>query len=323
MGGQVGTGPRPVGPDLAAERIQGQPLIRHRWLAGKGARVGNEVSTGLLIRSDAGGVNEASSRGPEEGFIQVRKVSKTYPGRGARLVALEDISFTVKRSTFVSIVGPSGCGKSTLLMIIAGLRMADDGEGVIGGVRVNRPYTDLGMVFQRDTLLEWRTVLANVMLPIEIRGLDRSRYLARARELLETVGLQGFETYYPRELSGGMRQRLSLCRALVHDPPILLMDEPFGSLDAMTRDLMGEELQNIWFRDKKTVLFVTHSIAEAVFLSDKIIVMSPRPGRVVEEIDLALPRPRSFPVRESPEFVAYVRHIRELLERAGAFDIRR
>src|SRR3954452_8630660 len=234
--------------------------------------------------------------------VMVDQVTKHYFTRDGTVHALSEVSFDLREREFLSIVGPSGCGKSTLLMLISGLLPLTGGEIRIAGDRVTRPYTDLGVVFQRDVLLNWRTVLDNVLLQVEMRRLKRKAYEGRARELLAQVGLTGFEKKYPNELSGGMRQRAAICRALVHDPPLLLMDEPFGALDALTRDQMQIDLQNIWQSSRKTVVFVTHSIDEAVFLSDRVIVMTPRPGRVREAIAVNLPRPRGLGARESPAF---------------------
>ncbi len=264
----------------------------------------------------------ATSTTAEMGFVHVRDLYKSFSNRGGiKLEVLNNISLNIQESTFISIVGPSGCGKSTLIMMIAGLRVPTKGEVFIKGVQVTKPYTQLGIVFQRDNLLEWRTVIANVMLPIEIAGLSHSVYLTRAHKLLETVGLGEFQNYYPWQLSGGMRQRVAICRALIHDPPMIMMDEPFGALDALTRDSMSEELQKIWLNDKKTVFFVTHSITEAVFLSDIVVVMSPRPGQIIEEIKIDLPRPRTIEQSGNRDFAHYSIYIRELLERSGAFKV--
>jgi NitT/TauT family transport system ATP-binding protein len=231
--------------------------------------------------------------------------------------ALETVSFDVEASQFVSILGPSGCGKSTLLSLISGLLPLTAGEIAIGDTVIRGPYTDIGIVFQRDVLLDWRTVLGNVMIQAEIRRLDRRAAVTRARELLVQVGLEGFEDRYPFELSGGMRQRVAICRALLHDPPILIMDEPFAALDALTRDQMNLDLLALWEQRKKTVIFITHSIPEAVFLSDKVIVMTPRPGRIQETVTVELPRPRTLALRETPEFLGHVRRIVELFKKAG------
>jgi len=244
-------------------------------------------------------------------FVTLDGVEKTYRAPGRVLRALDRTTFTLGRGEFVSIVGPSGCGKSTLLMLIAGLIPATAGAVAIQGERVTRPYTDVGVVFQQDALLAWRSVLDNVLLQIDVRRLPRRRYTETAHALLARVGLGGFEAYYPSELSGGMRQRVALCRALVHDPPLLLMDEPFGALDALTRDQMVLDLQRLWLEERKTVLFITHSIWEAIFLADRVVVMSPRPGRIAAVLDVDLPRPRRLAHRESPEFGRYAAEVRE------------
>lgn len=231
--------------------------------------------------------------------------------------ALTDISLTVPRGHFVSVVGPSGCGKSTLMMIAAGLRTCTAGTVLVDGSPVAGPQAATGIVFQNHTLLDWRTSLENVLLQVELRGLRKREYRDRAMELLRSVGLAGFEHRRPYELSGGMRQRVALCRALVHDPPVLLMDEPFGALDALTRDQMMLDLQTIWLERRKTVLFVTHSIPEAVFLSDRVVVMSPRPGRIDDLIDIDLPRPRTMASTAGPVFNGYVQAIRRIFERRG------
>jgi NitT/TauT family transport system ATP-binding protein len=202
--------------------------------------------------------------------------------------------------------------------MIAGLIGSSAGSIRIGETEVKRPYTDLGIVFQEPVLLDWRKVLPNVLLQVDLRrGYDRKSYAGRARELLALVGLEGFENRYPYELSGGMRQRVAICRALLHDPPLLLMDEPFGALDALTRDQLNLDLQSIWLQSQKTVLFVTHSISEAVFLSDRVVVFSNRPGRVVEVLDVDLPRPRRLSIRETPEFGRYANEIRSVFSSLG------
>ncbi len=250
-------------------------------------------------------------------LVAATDVSKVYETRDGPVLALDRVSFTVPEGQFLSIVGPSGCGKSTLMLLIAGLLPCSDGTIAVGDVRIDRPYTNLGIVFQEAVLLDWRRVLDNLLLQIEVRHLDKRAYRQRALELLALVGLQGFEHKYPYELSGGMRQRASICRALVHDPPLLLMDEPFGAVDAITRDQLNLDLQHIWLQTRKTVIFITHSIAEAVFLSDRVMVMSARPGRIEAQIDIDLPRPRAFGVRETPEFAAYARQIRRVFEATG------
>ena len=233
------------------------------------------------------------------------------------VTALENVSFEIQAGNFVSIVGPSGCGKSTLLKIISGLLPASSGQVSVGGRPVERPLENVGMVFQAPVLLKWRSVLGNVLLPVEFAKLEVAGYLEKARALIKLVGLAGFEEMYPHELSGGMQQRASLCRALVTDPQLLLMDEPFGALDAMTRDDLDMELLRIWEERKKTVLFVTHSIQEAVFLSDQVFVMSARPGRLLEKIAIDLPRPRTMEMMSSAAHGAYTLRIRSLLAAAG------
>jgi NitT/TauT family transport system ATP-binding protein len=255
-------------------------------------------------------------------FVEVAGIAKTYRARDRILKALDPVTFDLATGEFVSIVGPSGCGKSTLLMLVAGLIGPSAGEVVIRGERVTRPYTDLGVVFQQDALLAWRSALDNVLLQIDVRGLDRRRYEAPARQLLARVGLAGFESYYPGELSGGMRQRVALCRALVHDPPLILMDEPFGALDALTREQMVLDLQQLWLEERKTVLFITHSIWEAIFLADRVLVMSPRPGRIAAVLDIDLPRPRRLAMRESPAFGRYTGEVRALFHRFGLLSER-
>jgi len=241
-------------------------------------------------------------------LIDLSGVGMIYQAASGPVEALAGISLAVGVGEFVSLVGPSGCGKSTLLRIVAGLRAATTGTVTVEGQRVTKPIPDIGMVFQAPVLLRWRTILDNILLPAELAGKDKRGSWARAQELLEMAGLQGFADKLPNQLSGGMQQRASLCRALLLDPPLLLMDEPFGALDAMTRDDMALELLRIWGeRDlareqRKTVLFVTHSIAEAVFLSDRVVVMSPRPGRIAADLRIDLPRPRTVELRASEAF---------------------
>ena len=246
-------------------------------------------------------------------FIELREVTKTYLTlQQETLLTLQDISFEVGQGEFVSIVGASGCGKTTLLKIVAGL-IPHDGEVWVRGVPVKGPRRDIGFVFQQPVLLPWRTVLENTLLPIEVMGLDPSRYEQLAREILQTVGLSEFVDKYPFELSGGMQQRVSITRALVHEPDVLLMDEPFGALDAMTREALNLELLRIWSEHQKTVLFVTHSISEAIFLSDRVVALTPRPGRIADTISVNLPRPRCLEVIQTREFGRLAKHIRSLL----------
>jgi NitT/TauT family transport system ATP-binding protein len=255
-----------------------------------------------------------------EHAIQVRNLTMVYQSARGSVRALDNVSVEAERGDFVSVLGPSGCGKSTLLMIVAGLRQRTRGEVLVNGNTVSGPQTDLGIVFQSDVLLDWRTSMQNILLQLEFRRLPKDRYVERAKELMASVGLSGFEEKRPYELSGGMRQRVSICRALVHDPPILLMDEPFGALDALTREQIMLDLQTIWMGSAKTVLFVTHSIPEAVFLSDRVVVMSPRPGRVDEVLSIDLPRPRTIEMMSTPEFNVYNKRIREIFERRGLFS---
>jgi NitT/TauT family transport system ATP-binding protein len=254
---------------------------------------------------------------PTEPFVAIRDVSKTYAARDGGLLALDRVSLECGRGEFVAVLGPSGCGKTTLMLSLAGLLRRDAGSVRIGGRDVDAPYTDVGIVFQDAVLLDWRSVIDNLLLQAEIRGRDRAAARDRGMHLLEQVGLGGFARSHPWELSGGMRQRVSLCRALVHDPPLLLMDEPFGALDALTRDELALDLEAIGVTRSKTVLFITHSIGEAVFLADRVAVMSPRPGRIVGEIGIDLPRPRDPALRDSPRFLGYARQLRGLLEQSG------
>jgi NitT/TauT family transport system ATP-binding protein len=244
-------------------------------------------------------------------FVEVADVVRVFPTPEGPVRALDGVTFDVRRGEFLSIVGPSGCGKSTLAMLIAGLLRPTSGVITVDGRAVDRPQTDLGIVFQNAVLLAWRTALDNVLLQLEMRGLDPRTYRERALELLRSVGLEGFERRLPHELSGGMRQRVAICRALIHEPPLLLMDEPFGALDALTRDQMTLDIQGICARGGKTVVFITHSITEAVFLSDRVIVMTPRPGRIDGIVEVELPRPRRLAVREHPAFSDYARGIRD------------
>ena len=240
--------------------------------------------------------------------------------RGERVHALSDINVDVGEGEFVTVVGPSGCGKTTLLRILGGLLRRTGGDVILAGSPVDGPRRDIGIVFQNPILLPWRTVLDNAMLPAEVLGLPREQYRERALDLLKMVGLQGFEDKYPMELSGGMQQRAAITRALLHDPAILLMDEPFGALDAMTREQMNLELQRIWRESGKTILLITHSIPEAVFLGDRILVMTPRPGRLAEVIAVDIPRPRTLDMMATPRFGEITLEIRALFQQKGAID---
>ncbi|MBX9823581.1 MAG: ABC transporter ATP-binding protein [Xanthobacteraceae bacterium] len=243
--------------------------------------------------------------GLQDTVVNVVNVSKTFKN----VCAVEDVSFQVRAHEFVSIVGPSGCGKSTLLRIVAGLISASGGTVDLRGRALNGPASDMGMVFQSPVLLPWRTALENVSFVAEMRGDPAAKHRARAMDLLELAGLSGFERRYPHELSGGMQQRVAICRSLLLNPSIILMDEPFGALDIITRERMGFELQKIWSVSRNTVLLVTHSITEAVLLSDKILVMSARPGRIAEVVDVDLPRPRDRSTLSDPAFIKLSTHV--------------
>jgi NitT/TauT family transport system ATP-binding protein len=246
--------------------------------------------------------------------IVLEHVAKTFVSRGGEEVAaLADVSMEAQRNEFVCLVGPSGCGKSTLLRLVAGLVAPTAGAVSIGGTAVTEPRADTGIVFQAPTLLPWATVLDNVLFPLDMMGRLDAAGRGRARDLLALVGLTGFEGKYPRELSGGMQQRAGICRALVHDPDILLMDEPFGALDALTREELTIEVMRIWHERPKTILFVTHSIPEAVLLADRVVVMSARPGRVAEIVEVKLPRPRDFDMEARREFQDSTHRIRTLI----------
>ena len=252
-------------------------------------------------------------------LIALNRVGMLYATASGAVEALREISLGVSAGEFAALVGPSGCGKSTLLRIIAGLRPATTGAVAVAGRPVTHPIHEVGMVFQAPVLLKWRRVLDNVLLPAELAGLDPRQYEQRAHELLKLVGLGDFADKYPRELSGGMQQRAALCRALLLDPPLLLMDEPFGALDAMTRDELNLELLRVWgegSQARKTIVFVTHSIPEAVFLADRVVVLTPRPGRVARIFPVGLPRPRTVASRASADFGALALQIHETLTRA-------
>ena len=249
-------------------------------------------------------------------FDGVAKRYRTVSGDSVH--ALDEVSLSIGSGEFLSIVGPSGCGKSTMLKILAGITSASRGSLYIDGKPVSGPQQNIGVVFQEPTLLPWHTVLRNVLIPADVARIPRIRLRDRAMQLLKLVGLEGFHDRYPNELSGGMQQRVSICRALLRDPAIMLMDEPFGALDALTRDHMNMELLRIWQAQHNTILFVTHSITEAAQLSDRVIIMSPRPGRILEEVRINLPRPRQLSLVNSASFGDYANHIRNLLDRSGA-----
>jgi NitT/TauT family transport system ATP-binding protein len=251
-----------------------------------------------------------------EPVIALDEVTKVYTSRRGSVQALDTINLSVRSGEFVCLLGPSGCGKSTILGIIAGLIKPTSGAISVNGqsIEAARNSRKIGLVFQDAVLLPWRTVAENVALPLEVIGLPRATRAATVKSVLELVKLDGFERRFPHELSGGMRQRLGIARALSFDPQVLLMDEPFGALDAITRDQMSIELLRIWEQRQKTAVFVTHSIAEAVFLSDRVVVMTPRPGRISAVIDNRLPRPRTLAMRDAAEFVSMSRELRDILE---------
>ena len=247
-------------------------------------------------------------------FVRLEGVRKVYRRRDAEFLAVSEVSFDVAFGELVSLVGPSGCGKTTILKILAGLFSHDAGRIEIGNAEQKfDPARDIGMVFQQPLLLKWRRILANVLLPAEILGLPMGESRERARELLALTGLRGFEDKYPYELSGGMQQRASIARALVHDPKLVLMDEPFGALDAMTREKMNLELLTIWRESRKTILFVTHGIAEAVFLGTRVVVLTAGPARMAADIEIELPRPRTLDLKTDARFGEYTRRIYHLL----------
>lgn len=244
--------------------------------------------------------------------VEIRAVKKIYPSSGGPVHAFGPVDLAIGSGRFVSLVGPSGCGKSTLLMMIAGLLDITDGEIAVAGRRVVKPLTDVGIMFQGNVLVDWRDVLGNVMLQIEMRRLRKQDYLPQALELLASVGLKDFANRYPFELSGGMQQRAAFCRALIHDPPLILMDEPLGALDAMTREQLRGDLERLWMERRKTAILVTHSIDEAVQLSDEVIVISPRPGVIVRRFEVDLPRPRTMEVRQSATYHRLVDEIKRI-----------
>jgi NitT/TauT family transport system ATP-binding protein len=244
--------------------------------------------------------------------VELRGVSKVYESKAGAVHAFGPFDLTIEEERFVSLVGPSGCGKSTLLLMIAGLLAGTEGEIRLAGRPVRGPQTEIGMVFQSHVLVDWRSVLGNVLLQVDLRGLSRGDHVERAHQLLASVGLADFENRYPFELSGGMQQRTAFCRALIHDPPLILMDEPLGALDAMTREQLRTDLERLWIQRKKTVVFVTHSIEEAVQLSDRVIVISPRPGVIVSDVSIELPRPRTLDVCDSEAFHEHVADIKRI-----------
>jgi ABC-type nitrate/sulfonate/bicarbonate transport system ATPase subunit len=257
----------------------------------------------------------------ERGVVQIRGVTKSFQKNARQstveIKALAEVNLSIRENEFISIIGPSGCGKTTLLKMIDGLIPCDGGEIIINGKKVSAPGPDRAVVFQTFALLPWRTVLANVEFSLELRKIPKGDRTSIARNYLKRVGLDEFENHYPHELSGGMQQRAGLARALAVNPMILLMDEPFGSVDAQTRQLLQEELLDLWQRERKTVIFITHSMDEAVYLSDRVAIMTPRPGRVAEVLDVPLGRPRSADaVRRDPKFVDLTNYIWDRLKKA-------
>ena len=250
-------------------------------------------------------------------YVEIAGVAKTYRRDGRETRALERIDLAIREGEFLAIVGPSGCGKSTLLRIVAGLHLPTSGEVRVAGRIVDRPQTNLGIVFQSPVLLDWRTALANVLVQVELRGMDPHTYRDRALRLLDQVGLKEFADRFPHELSGGMRQRVAIARALIHDAPLLLMDEPFGALDALTREQMRLDLEALWLASRKTVLFITHSIDEAVLLADRVVVMSPRPGTIESVLEIRLPRPRGLEARRALEFTQATERITNIFLARG------
>ncbi len=254
--------------------------------------------------------------------IVARGITKVYGNDSAAYHALGPIDLDIKPGEFVSLIGPSGCGKSTTLLLVSGLEPVSQGSIDVDGKPLAKPITEVGIVFQDHLLLDFRTAMKNVMLQQEIRGLDKSLVQARAESLFERLNLKGAENRYPWQLSGGMRQRVSIARALVHDPSMLLMDEPFGALDAISRTQIRHDLEMLWLDTRKTVLFITHSIDEAVGLSDRVLVMSKGPGTIVEEIKIDLPRPRPAHLGEYPEFTKYANRIYSIFEKLGVYKFK-
>src|SRR5690606_5259875 len=263
---------------------------------------------------------DASRPTPDVPLVAAEDLGVVFQGSQGQITALDTLSLNIRKGEFVSVVGPSGCGKSTLIRVFSGLLAPTRGRALLKGEPITRPRGDVGIVFQQANLLPWTTVLDNVLVPSRALGRDIGPAREKALELLRLVGLEKFRDNYPSELSGGMQQRVGIARGLAHDPDLLLMDEPFSALDTMTRDHMSIELQRIWMATHKTALFITHSITEAVFLSDRIVVMSARPGRIVKEVSIDLPRPRTVETLADPRFAAYCAELRALFEELVHFD---
>jgi NitT/TauT family transport system ATP-binding protein len=249
--------------------------------------------------------------------LDIRGVAMRYGEGPGAVSALESIDLSIARQEFVTIVGPSGCGKSTLLYLVGGFLAPSAGQILLNGAPITGPGPDRGIVFQRYSLFPWRTVAGNIGYGLEEQGVPKAERERIVAEHIRLVHLEGFADRYPRELSGGMQQRVSICRALVHDPSVLLMDEPFAALDAMTREELGFELMRIWSTDKKTVIFVTHNITEAILLADRVVAMSPRPGRIAKIVDIDLPRPRTIDMEFTPQFKSYSDQIRAVIYHGG------
>ncbi len=264
---------------------------------------------------EEGSTGKPTAESAASQFLAVQDVEMSFETQSGRVNALGGVTLTEREGEFLSVVGPSGCGKSTLLLLIAGIFKATSGRIIVNGLELDGPYRDGAVVFQQDNLLEWRTVIENIMLPVEIRGLDEATYRPKALQLIADVGLKGFESSYPHQLSGGMRQRAAICRALIFDLPLLLMDEPFGALDAISREEHQQMLQELWLRSRRTLMFITHDIREAVLLSDRVAVMSARPGRIKKVVDIDLARPRTPKMTDTPEFISYVAELRAELDR--------
>lgn len=255
------------------------------------------------MSEEGSALERSQARDPSPALISIRALQKVFATRsGERVQALSNIDLDIAQNEFISVVGPSGCGKTTLLRILAGLDVASGGAALVENVPLSGPRADVGVVFQQATLLPWNNVLSNVLLPVQLRGDKSEASAARALKLLAFMGLGDFAQKYPFELSGGMQQRVAICRALMRDPKILLMDEPFGALDAMTREMLNMELMRVWSEERKTVVFITHSIPEAVLLGDRVVVMSPRPGRISAIVPVDIPRPRNLRTMGQPRF---------------------
>ena len=271
------------------------------------------MTDAIVDKSVAGGLAGAEGVENVPPFLQITDLRKTFVRKGSAVVALDGFNLDIAEGEFVAIVGPSGCGKSTLLHMVGGFESVDSGTMTLSGRRIEKPGPDRGMLFQEYALYPWRTVEGNIVWPLEVMGLPRDQRDAIAQRLIALIGLIGFEKHYPGELSGGMRQRVALARVLAFDPKILLMDEPFGALDAQNRELLQEELQRVWNQSRKTVVFVTHDIDEAIYLSDRVIVFTARPGRIKADMRIDLPRPRAIEIKKTPDYTAYRNVIWDML----------